>query len=782
MKQLSLFFLLCFTSVLYGQMQVTTNSNASQLAQYLAGQGVSISNATLNCPSNGAGFFSNGSTGATGLGISDGVVLTNGAALDAAQPSTFFASTGNLGTGDADLDLLLAPAGLMSTDVCVLEFDITVTGDSLNFSYVFGSEEYNGFVCNGYNDVFGFFITGPDPAGGTYNAENVALISGTTTPVSINTVNNGFPNGTDPGCQTTNTQYYNPLPLTDVSYDGRTQLMTAKAEVVPCATYHFKLAVGDGSPTGFSDDVFDSGVFLQEGSFTSNAVAIGASSILGGSYNYLIEGCLEGVFTFDIFTNGGTNDTIVDFILGGTATNGVDYQLLDEFITFNGNDTTISINIMPINDNIIEGVETIVLYLTSQDCNNSIIDSAVIELHDNIAVQVNPPSDSLCFGDTISISASGADSYEWSPINAVSSVTDSNIFAFPDTTTQLQLITTLGTCIDTNFVSLSVSNLAVVDATIVDESCPGDNDGSITVLVNQNVGPINYSWSNGDTTSSIVGLSPGIYNVNIGDQSGCNFTISYLVDSVIDFLEINIADLLICAGEEVLIQVIDSFDNAQYNWSPSVGLNNTTIPNPEASPEQTTTYVLQVNYNNGLCISEDSITIVVQQLAIAPWFTDTIASVGDVLDLGVDVISATNINGAISYLWTPTANLSSSTTQTTQLTVVENVTYQITAEGDGCADSTVIVVATEIDYDIPNAFTPNNDGVNDVFQIANLSGGDIREFKVYNQWGDLVHNNVNPWDGTYQGVAQPQGVYSYVIRFTNIGQEITESGFITLIY
>lgn len=778
MKQL--FTILTFFSLnlTFSQMTVTPNSDANQLAQYLAGPGVVISNAVINCPSGGSGFFNGASAG---LGVADGVILTNGLASDANMGSTFFASNSFAGQGDPDLDAILLPSGLVTTDVCVLEFDITVTGDSLNFSYVFGSEEYSGFVCNGYNDVFAFFISGPNPNGGVYTSQNVALIPGTNTPVSINTVNNGNPNGFDPGCQTFNTQYYNGTPLADVSYDGRTNRLTAQAEVVPCATYHFKLAVGDGSPTFISDDVFDSGVFLEEGSFTSNAITLGASSILGGNYNYLIEGCLEGVFTFDIFTNGGSSDTIVDFILGGTATNGVDYVFLEEEIIFNGNDTSISISIIPLNDNIVEGTETIILYLINQNCNGGLADSAVIEIEDNIAVNVTPPSDSLCNGDSVLLTASGADSYLWSPAAAVTNLTDSFTYASPSASLNVQVISTLGSCVDTTFIPLSVSNLSVVNANLENVSCPGEEDGFIELLVNQNVGPVNFVWSNGDTTNLTDSLSAGSYDVQLFDASGCQIDLNFMISQPTLVLDALISDSSICVGEEVQLNTIDSLSNADYYWVSNAPLSNDSIQNPTSQPSQSAFYYVTATIN-GNCTIDDSVFVEVKELVIEAFYTDTIVGVGDVINIGVDLLTFTNISSAINYTWTPSTYLAQTSQSQTLATILDNIVYAIYAEAEGCRDTAQVIVSTEISYDIPNAFTPNNDGVNDEFQIVNLSGGAIREFRIYNQWGDEVYNGVGSWDGTYQGVLQPMGTYTFYIRFVNVGQEIIESGIFTLLY
>ena len=151
--------------------------------------------------------------------------------------------------GDASLDASLAlnSPTLVSTDACVLTFDITVFGDTLKFDYRFGSEEYDNYVCSSFNDVFGFYVSGANPAGGNYVEQNVALIPGTNTPVSINTVNDGVSDdlfSTVP-CQLNNTAFYSGV-IPGVVYSGNTELLQAVVPTVACSTYTMKLAIGDG--------------------------------------------------------------------------------------------------------------------------------------------------------------------------------------------------------------------------------------------------------------------------------------------------------------------------------------------------------------------------------------------------------------------------------------------------------------------------------------------------------------------------------------------------------
>src|SRR5690606_19115784 len=114
-------------------------------------------------------------------------LLTNQFALNgpASNAPPAAANTG----GHPLLNSVVSP--YTTNDAAVVTFNFVPTGDTIMFDYVFASEEYHVYVNSSFNDVFGFFLTGPNPFGPNYNNTNIALIPGTTTPVTINSVNNG---------------------------------------------------------------------------------------------------------------------------------------------------------------------------------------------------------------------------------------------------------------------------------------------------------------------------------------------------------------------------------------------------------------------------------------------------------------------------------------------------------------------------------------------------------------------------------------------------------------
>lgn len=257
MKMKSLVFALSVAMPLSAQaLTITTNNDASALANVLVGSGVGVSNAVLVGAATQQGTFSGG---AGAIGIDAGVILTSGNATLAAGPNNQDGATGVTGTG-SDPDLAALVPGLNLNDANVLEFDFTTTTGDLFFSYVFASDEYNEFVNSSFNDVFGFFV----------NGVNIALIPGTSTPVSINTVNCGFSSGGAlPGSNPNNCDKFNNNdlqnggPFFDIQYDGFTDVFLASVIGLGAGTHHIKLAIADGR-----DSSLDSAVFLQAGSFT----------------------------------------------------------------------------------------------------------------------------------------------------------------------------------------------------------------------------------------------------------------------------------------------------------------------------------------------------------------------------------------------------------------------------------------------------------------------------------------------------------------------------------
>lgn len=248
----------------------------------LLGGGVTASNHNYQGDSIQIGFFDATNTS---LGINSGIVMATGevSALDPTFTSAFpflpntVTDPDLLNVANSVPPLLPSPHTNSFTvssinDVAILEFDFIPTSDSLSFNYVFGSEEYFAFENSQYNDVFGFFLSGPGISGPysspSYHPNgsiNLAIVPGSNPPlpITISSVNSVTP---------INSQYFvdNQGGLdTIASADGYTTVLTANAAVQCGETYHIRLAIADGSDQGLS-----SFVWLEAGSFSSPVLEV----------------------------------------------------------------------------------------------------------------------------------------------------------------------------------------------------------------------------------------------------------------------------------------------------------------------------------------------------------------------------------------------------------------------------------------------------------------------------------------------------------------------------
>lgn len=373
-----------------GQLTTSNTLTPEQLVQQvLLGGGVTVSNVTFNglpgtTINEQIGSFDGSNSN---IGLANGLMLATGDLTSGPGPnnSDFYSSGGgNFGASDADLELLVG--GLLTHDKAVLEFDFVPTGDSLSFSFVFASDEYDEYVCGTVTDVFGFFVSGPG-LNGPYsnNAVNIALIPNTNVPISINTVNLGVPGSTTGGDSTqcynldpnwsSNSVYYvqNPAGSPTVGYDGFTVVLTASVIVQCGQQYHIKLALAD-----VGDTAFDSGVFLEGGSFTSPN-AIDLEVVTASADGTLTEGCTDANFT--ITRPGSDSDIDVTVVVGGTATNGTDYTSIPTVITIPDGQNSVTFPIEAFEDNLAEGQEEIVLTATFINaCGDTSTSSATVPI------------------------------------------------------------------------------------------------------------------------------------------------------------------------------------------------------------------------------------------------------------------------------------------------------------------------------------------------------------------------------------------------------------------
>jgi len=341
----------------FTQAQLTINNvSATVAANYFVGSGVTISNATFTGDPTQLAEFSNGSSY---FNFNQGIILTTGQAIYATQPNTYDGcgqkeqSPIPVSGHEVDLSQLITGTGETVFGPGVLEFDLVSSGTQVNFDFVFASEEYNEFVGDNWNDVFGLFISGPG-INGTFsnNGINIALVPGTTDYISINNVNNGnAPPSTYPTGPCTNCAYFidNSQDNTQnvgsgtLVYDGFTSTINASCTVQCGSTYHLRIAISN-----VNDNLCDAAVFLKKASLSSNfylnPITTNAQPICEGqpltltipggnsTWNYSWSCNQSGTGLYSITTPASYNSsiytvTVTNPLNGCTATESIDVNV-----------------------------------------------------------------------------------------------------------------------------------------------------------------------------------------------------------------------------------------------------------------------------------------------------------------------------------------------------------------------------------------------------------------------------------------------------------------------
>lgn len=401
------------------------NTPQNLVQNVLLGTGVTASNFQYMGAASGIGFFDGQNSN---LGLDSGLVLCSGDIINAVGPNNIGSQSTAANTpGNPLLDNLIP--GFTTNDAAVLQFDFVPSADTIKFNYVFGSEEYMEWVNSSFNDVFGFFVSGPNPAGGFYNQQNIAQIPGTTMPVTIDNVNNFV-----------NSQYYvdneNP-PGQTVQYDGFTTVLTAILPVECNETYTITIGVADAG-----DSAYDSGVFLQASSFSSSGPSVSSGSQSQFTFNdtTLIEGCDDAQLYISLPAPSPT-DTALYLVYSGTATMGVDYMNLPDSVMISAGDTAVVLTIEAFIDTEIEGDEIIEVTIPISSPCSSVTEVGIEFLIIDVEpLSVNPISDTLiCPGSDVFLDIEATGGFEFYDTTGTLVSSLSYTWSNGDTTTSTQV-------------------------------------------------------------------------------------------------------------------------------------------------------------------------------------------------------------------------------------------------------------------------------------------------------------------------------------------------------
>ncbi len=659
----------------YCQLAINTAMTPLQLVQNtLLGSGVTVSNITYTGGANSKAYFSNGA--ATNLGLNSGIILCTGIVTQIPNPQSYFMST-NLGlSGDPDLNTI---AGTTQTyDACVLQFDFVPLSDTVKFRYIFGSEEYPRYVCSQYFDVFGFFITGVNPLGGNYTNYNIARIPGSALPVGINSVNNGSPGSgyNASGCLSLAypNYYVDNVALNGqtICFGGFTKPLTAWCHVTPCQTYHVKLAVGE-----VSNGLYDSGVFLEANSFSSNTFHVSTSYSNPAFGNNAVEGCSSGVFSF-IIPSTATTPYTINYTIGGTAANGIDYPSIPASVTIPAGQDSAAVVISPFFNGISDGIKTVILTYTN-GCNTQ---SDTIFIEDNIPLTITAiDSENICIGSsaTLSVITGGGVppySYTWS-----NGAGNGNPVAVSPTATTTYTLTVTDNCSQsaTHDIVVTVGSLSAI-ATSTDENCEQSN-GTATVIPSGNcIQGWAYLWSSvpQQTAATATNLPAGVYTVTLS-CGACTTTTSVTINNLAGpSVAIVNSTNTICSYADGGASASASGNNPPFSYNWSNGETGATLLNVTAGA-----YNVIVTDAVG-CIASNSVTI-----TDTPSPTVTVSSQNEICNHanGTATVNATGGLGSYTYLW-------SNNQTTSTITGLTQGNYSVTVSDSECSIPATINVMT----------------------------------------------------------------------------------------
>lgn len=413
---------------------------------------------------------------------------------------------------------------------------------------------------------------------------------------------------------------------------------------------------------------------------------------------------------------------------------------------------------------------------------------------DSIQVTILPDHINLLNGDTVVCAGTNillfvdGDShfnYNWAPSIGIANDTMKNTSLLAEQSGLYTVTASYPTCpAMADSIYVEVQPVPIVTVGSDETICSYDTLQLYASVTPPNYNQYSYEWT------SVNGLNnPNIKNpvfrgqgsttkvVKVSTPVGC-----YGKDSLFitvnpgDFLAVSPVDTGVCPP--AMLQ-LDASGGYVYHWLPSFGLSNDSIPNPIARPVTSTEYQL---------ISKSMANCYDTALVYVKVYPGAVIDLPDSVQIWSGESYQMNPGGnAVYFTWFPPSGLNADNIANPIASPDVRTRYFVTAATEnGCEikDSLDVLVNTESVINAPNAFTPGS-GINGVFKIEKRGFAKLNYFRIYNRWGTLVFETKDirtGWDGTFNGKAQPTGVYVYVIDATKQdGQPYKKSGNVTLI-
>jgi len=287
-----------------------------------------------------------------------------------------------------------------------------------------------------------------------------------------------------------------------------------------------------------------------------------------------------------------------------------------------------------------------------------------------------------------------------------------------------------------------------------------------------------YNWTSGGTLVdtgnnqiSILWDSVGLFNINVDALNQCGNSSNSLAVTVLDQTNVSIiGDTVGCEGDSLFLESSDHLGN--FIWI-----------NGGITPEFNDVFnlndsIVSLEISNYCGVFNDTVSLIVIPTSLLDLGNDTVIYEGESVVL--------DASGGGTYIWTPTNDLSCSTCPNPIANPLETTTYSVIVDSAGCKSTDEIIVYVEVldEVFVPNLFTPNGDGMNDVLEVFARGVAEM-DFRVYDRWGELVFHSDNTnqaWNGTFKGVELNSAVFVYTLKVTfHDGREKQQHGNITLL-
>ena len=511
-------------------------------------------------------------------------------------------------------------------------------------------------------------------------------------------------------------------------------------EVTQSLNYHWDFGTGNNTDTANIQS--PSFTFPQAGNYQVNLQVTSA------------DGCKKQANVTIVALQGlggqinGPSDICVQTKAGFTGSTLLPGEPVWQWIYADG--TTVNQQNPPAKEYDEAGDFTVKLVVDNNGCKDTV--TKILQVHANPEITLSAKAATLCEGSSLSVSAGGGVEYAWSPSAGLNTTANATVVASPVTKTNYTVsVTNNFGCTAKDSVLINVIHPFTLQIAKEAAIC----SGSSTSL--EASGGVSYQWINntqGLNNSTVPNpvASPSVstvYTLVASGENQCFTDTAQVKVTVKPAPVINLgSDTTICEGQSLVLNAFTA--NATYAWQ-----DGSTAP--DFKVRNGGEYFVWVDLNN--CKASD--TIHVSQKAI-PYFT---LGKDSAICEGEEYVLNPALNTNASYLWQDGSTAPS-------FVITREGIYSLIASNEcGSHSDSITITKGLCNMLMPNAFTPNNDGLNDVFRVKYPFAVTHFHFLVTNRWGQTVFetNNIhNGWDGTFKGEPCPAGIYVWVISFTDI--------------